>query len=350
MKKYVKGLAEFAEFKLIKEALMIGGAIEIPGLNFVSATVEGTEIILSTETGRVKCFNMDNLMKLSKKTEADCPSCMVQTLNKLFQSAIISKVDSWLPTKINVLKQAESYELFDEEISAGGFFADLDTDLIKFGMSVEDITVLTADLYDFYSKGHVDNMSPEGHAILREYLDYLMEIIASKTYIFLQLMNKAINNQTQGPNQDETNLGNNTNTKNDPSQFTLTNETLEILESIKSNSVHDKRYLGVLGSDYEANLNMITHTLTKLADELEFELGDVYDYETGREVNATTKNLAFPIEGTSIVVTSIFSPVELKRLTNQDVQTFSIEDGDGGFSETNIIGADALATALKKVV
>lgn len=355
MKKLVKTVAEFAEHKMICEALMLGGPIEIPGLNFVTANIVGDEIILTTESGRVYPIDMKFMAALSADDDS-CTPQMVHSVNKLFQAALISKVDSWLPKKIDVLKQAEGYELFSHEIDKGGFFSELEEDLISFGMSIEDVAVLTGELFDFYTKGHIDNMTPDGLAVLREYLDYWMEVVASKAYIFLQYLNNEawVDQPTQGQDVDQTTFNNNTNTKNDPKQFSLTNEmltleTVNIINEMKTDSIGDSRSKGVQGADMKSNLKMIYNIAYQAAHRLSLKLMDPFDFATNRDVIPTTKIVVFPVVGQNLFIKAILEPIELKHKTGGANQTFSIEDQDGfiGPEFEKINGLDNLVKSLK---
>lgn len=357
-KNYVKTVDEYAEYKMIKEALMLGGPIEIPGLNFVTATISDDEIIITTESGRIYPLDMKFLTKLADDDDALTPY-MINNLNKLFQAALISKADSFLPKKIDVLRQAEGFEIFEPEIDKGGFFANLEEDLALFGMSIEDIAILTGELYDFYTKGHIDNMSPEGLAILRNYLDYWMEIIASTVYIYLQYLNNEawVEKPIQGQSFDQTNLANNTNVNNTKKQFTLTNEmlteeTVNLLNELKTNSVADQRAKGIQGADYKSNLNLIFNQVQQAAYKAGVRVANPYDYDTGRDVIPTTKTIVFPVLDKGLLIKAIFSPVELKQKTNGSTQVFSLEDEDGFISKDyeNIIGIEALANAIKKLI
>jgi len=350
MKQYVKTVDEFYKDKMIKEALMLGGPIEIPGLNFVTADINGDELILTTEKGRIYPIDIKFINDFADDTINDtCPSCIINA-NQLFQDALKAKADSFLPHKIDVLKQAESFALFEPEIEKGGFFANLESDLNIFGMETEDIDILTNDIYAFYTSGHMDNMTPTGLAILREYLDYWMEIVASVVYIFLHYCNNVnqITKKTQGPNIDKNIDNTSTEEISTSKNEMLTNETLNIINEMTSNSTGDLRASGIQGADYESNLRMILNMIDKAAHAVNIKIGKPYDYDTCRDINSTTKTIVFPILDDELSITAILNPVLLQQETGSRSQSFSLQDGDGIIHEyENIIGLDALIDALK---
>lgn len=357
MKDLIKKFDDFAEYHSIREALVLGGPLEIPGLNFVSAEIEGDDIILNTESGHIYVFDMKVLSTMASDEEAVAPF-VVHALNKLYQEAVKSKVDSYLPKKLDVLRNAEAFELFDDIITGGGFFANIENDLISFGMSIDDVAVLTGEIYNFYSNGHIDSMTPDGLAKLRKYLDYWMEVVASKTYIFLQYLNNEcwVDKQTVGPNFDQTSAKNNTNTNIIRSRNysllesnSFSDETVSFINEMKSLAVAEQTSKGIQSADIDSNLKMITNIIQKACYKSDLLYGEPFDNETGRPVTMTTETVVFPLINPPCEIRAVLNPVKLKQLTGNTVQIFSVHDVDGTVVDgyENITGIQLIKSLRK---
>jgi hypothetical protein len=309
MKNLVKELDEFRKIYAIKENLNMNGINDIPGLHLVTAEINATKAEIVTSEGKIYVFDLDQLDivdedLLNPRVDYD--------ILKLYHSILTSRYVTETSKKLEVLKEAEGLELFDDIIESGGFLGNISHDLSKARMTTEDLDVIINNSSSIYSSGFGNEISLDGQNIIREYLDTWLEIAGAKLYMFIESLGLggALLQLTPGLQYD--------------------NVKKEILtESVKySNSPNSK-----------INVASINKIVNKAAQKAGLTILKPYDFETGRNVTAVTETIAFNVDNDDLVITA---------KTNEKTVKFNIYGIDGPIDEIyqNLFNEEELAKAL----
>lgn len=182
MKRLVKNLYEYKSVYLLKERLDKKGIEKVPGLNLVKIEIKNTKVDIFTSEARYYRFDLEELMILDEdlthtKTEYD--------LFHLYNSILSSRYCNDSKKKLETLKEAEGFEIFDDIIENGGFLSNLTYDLKEDGISDYDLDILKSGISFIYENG-ISNISNNGKFIVNEYLNTWLEICGAKLYLFIE--------------------------------------------------------------------------------------------------------------------------------------------------------------------
>ena len=301
----------------------INNLFDVPGLHYVSVEMKKNEKVFEIITSNAQVFiSSYNFLKRFK----DLSFRMLKVYNNLYSIIILSRYENKIAKKIKILKNLETFELFD--IFSSGFFGSIEKDLLNYGADKKDIEIIKDKMPELYDTGHSDLLSPEGKILLIEYLNTLLEYSGAKIYTLFQYLGK------------ESIVFN----------FDDDKKHLELLSNLIAKDRKKLSYKRAK-SDYEDCIDDIIEIVNLAAKKAEVSVGNPYDYYTNRDVNATTIYMAFPIKQTNLIIKSILSPVELVKITGGDEYIFDIEDN--GFIDGKYMGIkneSELAKAILELI
>lgn len=300
-----KYLLEYEEFKNIYrpifENLDNGLPIDIPSFHNTSGQVVLNDIYITTSNGRKFIFSIDEFIEFCKD-DLNCSSEVLRALRKVYQSCVIAKVSGDVTVKLDTIKTAETFELFD--VSNLGFFDNLQTDLASFGANPSEVWEIQNSLTNLYDTGNTDKMSPNAMHILMKYLDSMLEFAGAKVFMFFKFINqeRLIHEPSAELNLDSSRV----NSKS------KTGEKFLSFDGGTFASGKDTTYLPKANyTDCMIDLNKMVFDV---GNKLNVRINNPICGTTGREVTAISKYMKWVIPEMNVSIMSILAPVELKRL------------------------------------
>lgn len=301
---------DFKEYSLIKENFNNGDHFTIPGLHNTSASLILDDIVVYSSKGRVYSFSINEFTEfISDETNLD--PYFIRALEQVYQKLIISRYDSFVVNKIKSIKDAEEFELFD--ITHGGFFENIKKDLRTFGADEAIITGIVNKLPFIYDTGDVHGLQPDSLAYFEEYLNSIIEFGASKIYLFFKFISQEslIKEPVSSLN-------------NEPSDEFATKDASygHLSHSDETSEIKHSTF-----ADYQKQIQKIAQVVNRAALFADIRVTDSYDFIRNRPVDSTTIYVAHKIENTNIIIKSILSPVEHKKVIgNADYLVFQVID------------------------
>lgn len=334
--KYLFGYEEFKKFKPILENLNNGDLIDVPGLYGTSIQVILRDIHITTTIGRKFVFPVSEFEDFCKD-ESNCSAEVLRALKKVYQGCVIGKTTADVTVKLDIIKQAESYELFD--VANLGFFDNLDKDLATFGATGSEIWEIQNSLTDLYDTGKTDKMSPNSIQVLMKFLDTMIEFAGSKIYAFFKFISQVRLIHEPSPEMNLDSSGTNHDTKEGEKFMAFDGGTFA-----DGNGDFLK-----MKDNYRKYITDINKIVFEAGNTLGLRISAAIDANNGREVIPTTRYMKFDIQDTELSIISILSVVDLKRLGHNGYVFFVVNTNDAGvdLNGTPIYTVEELIEAIE---
>lgn len=337
MAKLITKIEDFVNEKLsLSEVSPLNESIEritIPGFQYVS--IENTDKSYNIITSNQKFWRF-NIEKIFSDVKADYKTYgtpkpemgLAEILETYYHKLILARYDSDICDKICMVDESAKYAFLTDRIKPKEF------NFSGYDMCEDDILCIQ-NKWDRLKNGAApDGISPEGIVLLTEHLNTLIEIIAGLIYSFLKSINL----------QDEIDEYKHANKVN------ASDHTIKLMEYVETEDLGQSTYINHQ-VDYKTGMRLLTKIVNKAANLANVELEYPRDYYSGRDINATTIYIEYPIKDSDNSILTILSPVELKKITNSNEFVFFITSiSDMEQDEETYKNEKDLANALKKKI
>ena len=290
-------------YKPILENLNSGAPIDIPGFYGTSGQIIANDIYIGVASGKRFIFTLQEFLDFTADELNTSPQVFLG-IKQLFQNCLMANSNSNIINKLDIIRQAESYELFD---TTGGFFKNMKQDLLSlYGATEIQANEIQFSMTDLYDNGVSDRLTATALRILESYLGDMIEFVAAKIYMFFKFVNqeRLIINPSPMLNYDDSKV----NYSSKKGEKYLSFDAGEFANSVnKSASLRVK----------ENALGCLKDTSTVIWDacnELGVAPNEAYDPETNRPVTAVSKYGKFDIPNIGLAIITVLNPVELGRL------------------------------------
>ena len=316
-RKYVQTYESFSEhYSPILEKLS-ADIFDIPGISGLSAKLVLDSIEIITSTSKIFSFPLAELKEITEEDEMNLDPYFLKGLEDVFQDMVKVRFSNDLIYKLNSLKKAESFELFN--VTENGFFMDINRDLEFFGAKPENIIEIRNNLHKLYDTNSTDGLNPSSVQILNKYLNSIVEFVAGKVYTFFKYIGqqRLIMEPPPNYNQDETG----TQLSESEKYFSFDGGLVRSEADMKPKPK----------ADYRQSLLDVAIIVNKAALIAGVQVFEPLDYFTNREAISTSIYVYFKVSGSNMIIKSVLSPVEMKRLGYSDY-IFWVENIDKTFA------------------
>ncbi len=331
-RKYVQTYESFSNYYGLVLEKLTNEIFDIPGILGLSAKLVLDSVEIITTSSKIFSFPLSELQEITEEDEMNLDPYFLKGLEDVYQDMVKTRFSNDLVYKLNSLKKAESFELFN--VTENGFFSDINRDLEFFGGKPENIIEIRNNLHKLYDNNSTDGLNPTSVQILNKYLNSIVEFVAGKIYTFFKYIGQERLIMEPSPkwNQDETG----TQVSESEKYFAFDGGLVR-----SEGDMHPKPK-----ADYKKCLLDMALIINKAASIANVQVYEPLDYFTNREASATSIYVYFKVGGSEMIIKSILSPVEMKRL-GYDSYVFWVENIDKSYSPgTELYTSEEIAKYL----